>query len=96
VRRLGGADAPAAGSGPLAAGFPALILVGCVGGDPTADAARELLADGFTTGLNGTMIEAEGGTIVGGYDAWLLLRPTADLSRRFGKRVTTPPPATNR
>ena len=57
-------------------------LAGCGGGDPTATDPRKVLADGFVAGLDGVMIEAEGGTVVDGYEAWLVLRPAGDLTPR--------------
>ena len=57
-------------------------LAGCGGGDPTATDPRKVLADGFVAGLDGVVIEAEGGTVVDGYEAWLVLRPAADLTPR--------------
>lgn len=60
----------------------AATLAGCGGGDPTATDPRKVLADGFVAGLDGVVIEAEGGTVVDGYEAWLVLRPAADLTPR--------------
>jgi hypothetical protein len=57
-------------------------LPGC-GGDPTATDPRKVLADGFVAGLDGTTILAEGGTVIGGYDAWLALDPAPGLTPRF-------------
>ena len=60
----------------------AVAAPGC-GGDPTASDARKVLADGFVSGRAGTTILAEGGTIIGGYDAWLALVPAPELTPRF-------------
>ena len=68
--------------GLMIASMVAGVSIGC-GGDPTATDARKVLADGFVSGRDGTTILAEGGTIIGGYDAWLALVPAPDLTPRF-------------
>lgn len=59
------------------------ILGGCNGGDPTASTPELVFEDGFLSPLADVMIEAEGGTVVGGYDAWLKLLPRGELIPRF-------------
>lgn len=59
-------------------------LAGCGGGDPTATDPLKVFADGFLSNADGVVIEAEGGTIIGGYDAWLRLMSPGPLEARFG------------
>ena len=58
------------------------ILMGACSGDPTASTPEKVFADGFSTPIDQVRIEAEGGTVVRGYDAWLKLRPEAVLTPR--------------
>jgi hypothetical protein len=43
------------------------------GGDPTAPQPRKVYRDGFETPIAAVEIEADGGTIIGAYDAWLVI-----------------------
>lgn len=61
------------------------MLAGCGGGDPTATDPLKVLADGFVSHPGAVQIEAEGGTVIGGYDAWLVLRPAGPLTPRFDR-----------
>jgi hypothetical protein len=69
------------------AGVMLLSLI-CVGGcarsdDPTAPQPKKVYKDAFETPLTAVAIEADGGTIVGAYDAWLRLMPNRELTPRF-------------
>ncbi len=59
----------------------ALALAGC-SGDPTASTPEKVFEDGFETPLAEVVIEAEGGTVVRGYNAWLKILPRNDLMPR--------------
>ena len=59
----------------------ALLLAGC-SGDPTATDPEKVFADGFETPIERVHIEAEGGTVVRGYDAWLKIVPRSQLTAR--------------
>lgn len=60
-----------------------LVLNGCGGGDPTATDPQKVFADGFVSDPGRVVIEAEGGTIIGGYDAWLRMMPAEPVKPRF-------------
>jgi hypothetical protein len=62
-----------------------LLLDGC-GGDPTAATPEKVFADAFESPLEGVKIEAAGGTVVRGYDAWLKILPTGRLLPRHEQR----------
>jgi hypothetical protein len=68
-----------------------MLVPGCGGGDPTATDPRKVLVDGFVAGLDGVVIEAEGGTVVDGYEAWLVLSPAGDLVPRHEDRYESIP-----
>ena len=57
------------------------IVTGC-GGDPTASSPEKVFKDGFETPLSEVRIEAEGGTVVRGYDAWLKILAENGLELR--------------
>jgi hypothetical protein len=68
--------------------LPGLLLVLWLGGcartdDPTAPQPRKVYKDAFETPFDAVEIEADGGTIVGVYDAWLRLMPKGTLIARF-------------
>jgi hypothetical protein len=72
-------------------GAAAAVLAGVVFGvacarsdDPTAPQPAKVFRDGFTTPLRAVTIEADGGTIIGAYDAWLLLTSDGPLTPRRG------------
>jgi len=73
--------------GPLrttaAAVAAAIHIAGCGSADPTATDPLKVFADGFLSDPDRVVIEAEGGTIIGGYDAWLRLMPAEPLQPRF-------------
>lgn len=60
----------------------ALSLAASCSGDPTAADPEKVFADGFTTALEEVSIEAAGGTVVRGYDAWLKILPRGRLLPR--------------
>jgi len=65
-----------------------LVVLACAGGcarsdDPTAPQPKKVYKDAFVTPLATVAIEADGGTIVGAYDAWLRLMPARELTPRF-------------
>ena len=73
---------------PLRGAGVVLLALICVGGcarsdDPTAPQPKKVYKDAFKTPLAAVEIEADGGTIVGAYDAWLRLTPNRDLTPRF-------------
>jgi len=73
---------------PLRGAGVVLLALICVGGcarsdDPTAPQPKKVYKDAFETPLAAVEIEADGGTIVGAYDAWLRLTPNRDLTPRF-------------
>lgn len=58
----------------VALGLSALCMLGCGGGgDPTLPQPNKVYRDGFETPLDAVTIEAHGGTIIGAYDAWLII-----------------------
>ena len=57
-------------------------LLSACGGDPTAATPEKVFADAFETPIEEVSIEAEGGTVVGGYDAWLKILPSNRLLAR--------------
>jgi hypothetical protein len=62
----------------------ALLLVACArSDDPTAPQPKKVYKDAFETPLDLVQIEADGGSIVGAYDAWLRLLPNRELTPRF-------------
>jgi hypothetical protein len=62
----------------------ALALLGCArSDDPTAPQPKKVYKDGFETPFEAVTLEADGGTIVGSYDAWLRMMPNRDLVPRF-------------
>jgi hypothetical protein len=65
-----------------ALGF-AIACLGACGGDPTASTPEKVFADGFLNPLEEVSIEAEGGTVVRGYDAWLKILPQFALNPRY-------------
>jgi hypothetical protein len=73
-----------------------LLLNGC-GGDPTAATPEKVFADAFESPLAEVSIEAAGGTVVRGYDAWLKLLPRGRLiprgEERFAEMDCTEPRA---
>jgi hypothetical protein len=68
-------QAPRGGPWPVTAALVAAFAGGCGGGDPTASNPERVFQDGFVSPLEEVVIEAEGGTVVRGYDAWLKLLP---------------------
>jgi hypothetical protein len=55
-----------------------LLAAGCgPAGDPTQPQPDKVYRDGFRTPLSAVTIEAAGGTIIGAYDAWLVLAADA-------------------
>ncbi len=60
----------------------ALLLSGC-SADPTASTPDKVFADGFETPVEKVVIEAEGGTVVRGYEAWLKIHPSTRLVARL-------------
>jgi hypothetical protein len=51
------------------------LLAGCApSGDPTKPQPKKVYRDGFSTALADVVIEADGGTIIGAYDAWLVVK----------------------
>ncbi|MGB5735286.1 MAG: hypothetical protein WBM40_12685 [Thiohalocapsa sp.] len=61
-----------------------LVLAGCArGDDPSAPQPEKVYRDAFETPIEAVQIEADGGTIVGTYDAWLRLLPDRELTPRF-------------
>jgi hypothetical protein len=61
-----------------------LIVAGCArSDDPTAPQPRKVYKDAFETSIDAVTIEADGGSIVGAYDAWLRLLPSRPLTPRF-------------
>jgi hypothetical protein len=70
-------------TGPASAVLWALLAVGCArSDDPTAPQPEKVYRDAFETPLATVEIEADGGTIVGSYDAWLRLLPAGSLVAR--------------
>ena len=69
----------------LVAALAALLaLAGCArSDDPTAPQPKKVYKDAFETPIDQVEIEADGGTIVGAYDAWLRLLPSRELTPRF-------------
>jgi hypothetical protein len=62
----------------------ALFVLGCArSDDPTAPQPKKVYRDAFETPLDAVAIEADGGTIIGAYDAWLRLLPRHELTPRF-------------
>jgi hypothetical protein len=62
----------------------ALLLTACArSDDPTAPQPKKVYKDAFETPIDRVQIEADGGSIVGAYDAWLRLLPDAELTPRF-------------
>lgn len=62
----------------------ALLLAACArSDDPTRPRPDKVYADGFVTPIESVTIEADGGSIVGSYDAWLRLRPVGGLEARL-------------
>jgi len=59
-----------------------LLSLAACGGDPTATDPKKVFEDGFTTPIEEVTIEAEGGTRVRGYDAWLKILPHGRLLPR--------------
>ncbi len=58
----------------MIAALATLVTTACgSGGDPTVPQPRKVYHDGFETPLEAVEIEADGGTIIGAYDAWLLI-----------------------
>ncbi len=66
---------------PTLAVLYAALLAAC-SGDPTAAAPQKVYMDGFETPIDEVRIEAEGGTVVRGYDAWLKILPSNRLMPR--------------
>lgn len=61
-----------------------LTLAACArSDDPTAPQPKKVYGDGFETPLEAVELEADGGSIVGAYDAWLRLLPARELTPRF-------------
>lgn len=62
----------------------AVLAQGCArSDDPTAPQPKKVYRDGFETAIDAVAIEADGGTIIGAYDAWLRLLPERELTPRF-------------
>ncbi len=61
-----------------------LFLLGLLGcsGDPTATDPVLVFADGFQSSIEQVEIVADGGTITGGFNAWLKLLPRGRLQLR--------------
>lgn len=52
----------------------ALATTGCArSDDPTAPQPRKVYKDGFATPIDSVEIVADGGTIIGAYDAWIVV-----------------------
>jgi hypothetical protein len=68
-----------------AACIAAMVLtLGCArSDDPTAPQPKKVYRDAFETPLDAVSIEADGGTIIGAYDAWLRLLPRRELTPRL-------------
>jgi hypothetical protein len=63
-----------------------LALAACDAGDPTAANPQKVFRDGFVApSLAAVKIEAEGGSVVRGYDAWLKLSTLHALQARHGE-----------
>lgn len=63
----------------------AVFTAGCArSDDPGAPQPDKVYRDAFEAPPAAAEIEADGGTIIGAYDAWLLLRPRAPLPLRHG------------
>ncbi len=61
-----------------------IVMAGCArSDDPTAPQPKKVFKDAFTTALSAVEIEADGGSIIGAYDAWLRLLPSEELTARF-------------
>jgi hypothetical protein len=61
-----------------------LQSLGCArSDDPTAPQPKKVYRDAFGTPIDAVVIEADGGSIVGAYDAWLRLLPDRELTPRF-------------
>jgi hypothetical protein len=68
----------------IAACIVAALLLGCArSDDPTAPQPKKVYRDAFETPLDDVAIEADGGTIIGAYDAWLRVLPRRELTPRF-------------
>ncbi len=75
---------PGAGFRTVAGTLAVLALAGCArSDDPTAPQPKKVYRDAFETPIEAVEIEADGGTIVGAYDAWLRLLPVRGLTPRF-------------
>lgn len=61
------------------------LLTAC-GGDPTATSPEKIFEDGFETPLSEVKIEAEGGTRVRGFEAWLKILPDNALVLRHEEK----------
>ncbi len=61
-----------------------LLLAACArSDDPTAPQPKKVYKDAFETPLAQVALEADGGSIVGAYDAWLRLLPEGQIVARF-------------
>jgi hypothetical protein len=61
-----------------------VLTAGCArSDDPTAPQPKKVYKDAFETPITAVEIEADGGSIVGAYDAWLRLLPSQELTARF-------------
>jgi hypothetical protein len=59
-------------------------LAGCArSDDPTAPQPKKVYRDAFETPIDRVEIVADGGTIIGAYDAWLVLEAKQPLAARF-------------
>jgi|GEM_PF-2889109 len=75
---------PRFGAAVALACLAAAVDIGCArSDDPTAPQPKKVYKDAFETPLAAAEIEADGGTIVGAYDAWLRLMPSRELTPRF-------------
>lgn len=90
----GSEDRPGAGQGkcspqPLlrvlgSVAIAVVLTAGCArSDDPTAPQPKKVYKDAFETPITAVEIEADGGSIVGAYDAWLRLLPSQELAARF-------------
>jgi hypothetical protein len=62
----------------------ALLLAACArSDDPTAPQPKKVYKDAFETPFTQVALEADGGSIVGAYDAWLRLLPAGQVIVRF-------------
>lgn len=62
--------------------LPLMSALGCGNEDPTATNPRSVFVDAFETPIEEVRIEAEGGTVVRGYEAWLKLLHSGELKPR--------------